>query len=167
MTPDPVGGGIGGGPQVPATDPAVSKEDLPHRSTDPATPVLGVRNDVPNVLTDADGDYSLFAVDEFGRVLTVPSAAPPAPAPQERLVDGDHILGAGTITIPDGVIEFGLSVKTVGGGVTLDGPDFAAPITLFEGQSISKRADDGNTLNGPITITTTAASEVNATWVKP
>jgi len=89
------------------------------------------------------------------------------PTVVERRLDGDDITGAGSIVIPDGVLSFGVTVRLAGAGVTIDGPDFAAPVSMFGGQSISHSGDDSNTLNGPITITTTAGSEVNATWVLP
>lgn len=85
----------------------------------------------------------------------------------ERKLDGDHVTGVDTITIPDGVITFGVTVLAVGAGVTISGPDFVAPVTMFPGQSINHSADRSNTINGPIVITTTAGSEVNATWLKP
>lgn len=89
-------------------------------------------------------------------------------APSERKVDGDGVSGVDTIIIPDGVFSWALTVSAIGSGVTIDGPDFSnGPVSLFAGQSIGHSADGkNNTLNGPITITTTADSIVNATWVK-
>ena len=43
-------------------------EDSAHVSGDAGIFVMGVRNDADASLTDADGDYSPIAVDEFGRV---------------------------------------------------------------------------------------------------
>lgn len=94
----------------------------------------------------------------------------------ERKVDGDIQVGVGSIVIPDGVISFAVSV--LDGGTdptvladwpTINGPDFAAPVPLRRGQSVSHGADDGhgNTVNGPITVTVPAGAAVNATWVKP
>lgn len=103
----------------------------------------------------------------------LPVAFTPA-TPVERLVDGDFVNGAGTITIPDGAISYAVTVlaggddpSDVSDWVTIDGPDFAAPVPLTQGQSVSAAADAGNTLNGPITITIPAAAAANATWVTP
>jgi len=97
-----------------------------------------------------------------------------------RLVDGDFQYDTGTITIPDGVLGFSISVLAGGSDaddtsdwVTLDGPDFVAPIPLIVGQSISHTAGDGDdsdtpsTLSGPFVVTVPAAGAANATWVLP
>lgn len=96
--------------------------------------------------------------------------------PVERKVDGDFQNGAGSIIIPDGVISFAVSVleggtdpSSLADWPTINGPDFAAAVPLRRGQSVSHGADDGNgnTINGPITVTVPASAAVNATWVKP
>lgn len=96
--------------------------------------------------------------------------------PVERLVDGDFQDGLGTITIPDGVLSFGVTVLAGGTNPanlanwpTINGPNFVAPVPLRRGQSVSHAADEGhgNTLNGPITVDVPAGAAVNATWVKP
>ena len=142
---------------------AVHLEDASNASGHAGIPAWGVRNDADAVLTDADLDYTGLATDSAGRLKVIAST----PAAVERKIDGDDISGAGTITIPDGVLSFALTVQTVGAGVTLSGPDFTSgAVALFAGQSIGHSADN-NTLNGPLTITTTAGSVVNATWVTP
>lgn len=144
--------------------PAEKIEDAAHASGDVGAFVLGVRNDANAVLTSADGDYSPVAVDSAGRIKTVSTAA----AAIERKVDGGSVVGAGVITIPDGVLSFAVTVSNKGTSTTINGPDFAAGITLYSGQSIGHSADESNTLNGPITITTVGAgADANAIWVKP
>jgi len=146
---------------------ATHAEDAPHVSGDVGAFALAVRNDADAVVTDTDGDYSQISVDSAGRVKVTGTVTASPPAAVQRLVDGERQLGAGTIVIPDGVLSFAVSVQVVGSGVTIDGPDFAAPVDLYAGQSIGHAADESNTLNGPITVTTTALSDVNAIWVKP
>lgn len=85
----------------------------------------------------------------------------------ERKLDGDDISGAGSIVIPDGVLSFGVSVVNAGAGVTIDGPDYAAPVNLATGVSVNASGDGKNTINGPITVTTTAGSVVVANWMFP
>lgn len=54
-------------------DDAVHAEDDLHVSADKGMFVLGVRNDTPTSLVDVDLDYTPIAVDEYGRVKTVPT----------------------------------------------------------------------------------------------
>lgn len=103
----------------------------------------------------------------------VPVTFTPA-ASVDRPLDGGFQNGAGTIVIPDGVIEFGVTVLAGGDDpsstadwVTINSPDFAGAVPLKNGQSVSHTADPGNHLNGPITITVPAGAAANATWVKP
>lgn len=84
-----------------------------------------------------------------------------------RGIDGDYQVGAGTITIPDGVLSFAVTVLSGGNTTTIDGPDFAGPVTLHNGQSIGHSADDDNLIRGPITVTVPAGAIVNSTWVVP
>jgi hypothetical protein len=50
-------------------------EDAPHTSGDVGLMVLGVRNSALVALTNTDGDYSPFAVDDRGRLLSGLSSA--------------------------------------------------------------------------------------------
>lgn len=142
------------------------EEDTPHASGDTGTFALAVRQAEGGLipLTDTDGDYSGIAVDLYGRVL-VRNSQPY----YSRRIDGDSIVGAGSIVIPGNIYSFAVTVGAIGAGVTMSGPDFTSgPVAMFDGQSIGHSTSDGpeNDLNGPITITTTAGSEVNATWVR-
>lgn len=92
----------------------------------------------------------------------------------ERHVDGDIQVGVGTITIPDGVISYSVSVLAGGSDVTdlstwvtIDGPDFTAALPLRDGQSVNEGADGSNVLLGPFTVTVPANGAANATWVFP
>lgn len=121
----------------------------------------------------------VFDVNVTNSITVEPGVDPLAvtftPAvPVERLVDGDIQVGVGTITIPDGVISYAVTVLEGGSDVTdlatwvtIDGPDFAAAVPLAQGQSVSAGADAGNTLSGPIDITVPANAAANATWVTP
>lgn len=102
----------------------------------------------------------------------IPVTVTPA-APVERTLDGDIQVGAGTIVIPDGVRSFAVSVLAGGDDVnsladwvTIETPEFAAPVPLRNGQSVSHAADESNTLSGPITVTVPAGGAANATWVE-
>lgn len=53
----------------------VYDEDSAHTSGDPGAFTLGVRNDARATFTSADGDYSAFAVDAAGRILTTAEKA--------------------------------------------------------------------------------------------
>lgn len=108
------------------------------------------------------------SIDDNGGSITVDGAVNVTNVTPvlERKFDGANATGAGSITIPDGVISFGVTVSALGVSVTIGGPD-GSPVSLFAGQSINHSADSGNTINGPITVTTTAGSVVNATWIKP
>lgn len=52
-------------------------EDSVHVSGDVGAFVLGVRNDFFTTLTSAEGDYSPFNVDQFGRLRTIPDGVRP------------------------------------------------------------------------------------------
>lgn len=90
----------------------------------------------------------------------------------ERHVDGDIQVGVGTIVIPDGVQSYAVSVLAGGDDVTdlstwvtIDGPDFTAPVPLRNGQSTNAGGDGANTIAGPITVDVPADAAANATWV--
>lgn len=167
MTPDdPVGGGIGGGAPADAA-PCADDNDC-DCSTE-----LGLIHDDLVALTDAEAaccEETNTNLTTINTTLTDGSAhvvVDSLPAAVERKVDGDDISGAGSIVIPDGALSFSATVYAVGAGVTINGPDFASATALFDGQSVGHSADENNTLNGPITITTTAGSIANAIWVTP
>lgn len=108
--------------------------------------------------------------DNFDRIKVNVDGAVTAnpPVAVGRKIDGDDISGAGTLTIPDGVMSFSVTCRSVGAGVTIDGPDFTSgAVPVYAGQSISHAADGANTIDGPIEVTTTAGSVVNATWMTP
>lgn len=115
-----------------------------------------------------DTHISDLYYDDTGGVLAAPTivACPDLAFSVERKFDGDDLSGVDTITIPDGVLSFSVTVRSIGGGVTIDGPDMVAK-PLFAGQSIGASADGNNTINGPITIVGTGGSVVNAFWVFP
>jgi len=47
-------------------------EDAAHQTGDTGVAILGVRNDTPTSLVNGDLDYTPIAVDEYGRVKTIP-----------------------------------------------------------------------------------------------
>ena len=113
-----------------------------------------------NIYYDIDGVVLVAPTPVECDVIVAP------PVSIERRFDGDDLTNVDTITIPDGVLSFSVTVENVGAGVTIDGPDMVA-MPLFNGQSIGHAADASNTINGPIVVTGTAGSRANAFWVFP
>lgn len=128
----------------PGSDAAAERpEDTPHMSGDIGNFVLGVRNDNAVVVTDADGDYSLIAVDSVGRIGITDLGG-------SITIDD----GGGSITV-DGTVNIGtmpeveikndvgnpIPVSDAGGSLTVDG---AVSVTNFP--AVQPVNDNGGSL---------------------
>jgi len=137
----------------------------------PVSGTVEIENEAGNPIT-----VEVIGEIEVTNDVGAPLAVSDTTAAVEREVDGDIVIGLGTLTIPDGVLSFSATVLEGGFDIldtsdwpTVDGPSFAAPVPLRKGQSISMAADEGhgNTINGPIVIEVPAGAAVNATWMLP
>lgn len=119
------------------TDFAIYNEDAPHTSQDRGQFILGVRNDsLATTLTDTNGDYSPFAVNNKGVVRTDPSGDTTQPVSYATTGSGTAT-GALRVELPTngtGVIATVGAVTTVttltGGGIAHDSADSGNPLKI-------------------------------------
>ena len=94
------------------TMPATFAEDTAHVSGNTGAFVLGVRNDLNTVMTNADGDYSPIAVNDKGAVA---------------IHDGGNI-----ITV-DGTVDLGATTLTALENITVQNPGGASAVNIQDG----------------------------------
>ena len=122
------------------TMPATFAEDTAHVSGNTGAFVLGVRNDLNTVMTNADGDYSPIAVNDKGAVA---------------IQDGGN-----SITV-DGTVDLGATTLTALENITVQNPAGAAAVNIQDGGN-SITVDSNAIERTPTILRTSSNSSVAA-----